>query len=111
MAGVLFIMGRFSIWDTDVDRIVNAIVEDLRKFTHIPAVVLIAAKTATLSPVEPRTREDGRCIDIDYIVEPLLMERVLIIKNGSCRLPFDCDILRQMFAEPGSKTPNFKPKR
>ena len=109
--GVLFVTGRFIIGDNDVERIVNELVRVMNEFAHIPAVVLIAAKTATVSPVESRIHEDDRYIDIDYRLAPFLRERVLIIKNSFCRFPFDYDILQQMFAEPNSKTPDFELKR
>ena len=111
MVGVLVITGRFIISDTDVKMVVDALVESLRNSVQITAVVLIAAKTATVSPVEPRIYEDDRYIDIDYRLALFLRERVLIIKNSFCRFPFDYDILQQMFAEPNSKTPDFELKR
>ena len=103
MAGVLFIIGRFSFWDRDVDKIVGTIAQDLRKFTHISAIVLIGAKTATESPVESRIHEDGRHIYIIYSLAPFLMEHVLIIKNNVCRFSFDCSVLKQMFVESNRK--------
>ena len=108
---MLFVTGRFIIGDNDVERMANELVRVMNEFAHIPAVVLIAAKTATVSPVEPRIHEDDRYIDIDYRLAPFLRERVLIIKNSFCRSPFDYDILQQMFAEPNSKTPDFELKR
>ena len=95
--GVLFVVGRFIIDDKDVDRIVNELVGVMHKFAHVSAVVLIAAKTATVLPVEPQIHEDNFHIDINYPLAPFLRERVLIIKNSSSQHSFNFSALQQVF--------------
>ena len=47
--GLLFITGGFIIGDQDVEVVVDGIIEKVHGFKNIPAVVLSAAKTITLS--------------------------------------------------------------
>ena len=91
--GILFMAGHFMIQDTDVTVMVNGILEHLNKLPHIPAVVLVAIRTFTLSPNQLRLDEKDDYIDIDYRPAPYIKERVLIIKNRSCRFSFDYDML------------------
>ena len=72
----------------------------MHELDNIPAVVLIGAKTTTLSQEAPKIIEKGDYIDIDYCLAPHLKEKVLIVKNRFCRFPFDYDMLTSMYAEP-----------
>ena len=55
--GVLFITGHFTIRDEDVDTMVNSLLEHVHDLPHVPAVVLTAIRTFTLSPNMPRIKE------------------------------------------------------
>ena len=98
--GILFILGSFIIRDTDVGGFVDEIIKEVHKLGNIPAVVLIGAKTTTLSQETSKIIEKGDYIDIDCCLAPHLKEKVLIVKNRFCRFPFDYDMLTSMYAEP-----------
>ena len=97
--GVLFITGHFMIQDADVKAVVADLLEHVNELPHVPAVVLIAIRTFTLSPNLPRIKEEDDYIDIDYRLAPYTKERVLIIKNRSCQFSFDYSILADMYAK------------
>ena len=99
MMGVLFILGRFILRDVDVKGVVDCIIAEMRRLHHIPAVVLGAAKTTMIEQEPGKVVEDKDHIDIIHCLAPCLKERILIIKNKSCRFDFDYSILRNMYSE------------
>ena len=96
---VLFITGYFTIQDGDVDATVDGLLEYVHDLPHVPAVVLTAIRTFTLSPNRLRIKESYDYIDIDYCLAPYVKERVLIIKNRSCRFPFDYSMLSDVYTK------------
>ena len=97
--GVLFITGHFMIRDGDVDTMMDGLREHVHDLPHVPAVVLTAIRTFTLSPNRLRIKEAYDYIDIDYHLAPYVKERVLIIKNRSCRFSFDYSMLADMYTK------------
>ena len=97
--GILFIFGSFIIRDTDVEEFVDGIIKEVHELGNIPAVVLVGAKTTTLSQEAPKIIKKGDYIDIDCCLAPHLKEKVLIVKNRFCRFPFDYDMLTNMYTE------------
>ena len=97
--GVLFITGHFMILNGDVDTIMNGLLEYVHDLPHVPAVVLTAIRTFTLSPNRLRIKEAYDYIDVDYRLAPYVKERVLIIKNRSCRFPFDYSMLADVYTK------------
>ena len=97
--GVLFITGHFMILDGDVDTIMDGLLEHVHGLPHVPAVVLTAIRTFTLSPNRLRIKEAYDYIDVDYHLAPCVKERVLIIKNRSCRFPFDYSMLADVYTK------------
>ena len=97
--GVLFITGHFTIQDGDVDTMMDGLLEYVHDLPHVPAVVLTAIRTFTLSPNRPRIKEAHDYTDVDYRLAPYVKERVLIIKNRSCRFPFDYSMLADVYTK------------
>ena len=97
--GVLFITGRFMIRNGDVDAMMCGLLEHVHGLPHVPAVVLTTIRTFTLSSNRPRIRETHNYIDVDYRLAPYVKERVLIIKNRSCKFSFDYSILADAYAK------------
>ncbi len=48
--GILFMTGCFTIMDGDVEAMVASLLPHVKKLPHVPAVVLVAIRTFTLSP-------------------------------------------------------------
>ena len=97
--GVLFITGHFTIQDGDVDTMVDGLLEYVHDLPHVPAVVLTAIRTFTLSSNRLRIKKTHDYIDVDYRLAPYVKERVLIIKNRSCRFPFDYSMLADVYTK------------
>ena len=97
--GVLFITGHFMIDDGNVETMVNGVLKHVNKLPNIPAVVLTSIRTFTLSPNRRRIKEREDYVDVDYRLAPYVVERVLVIKNRSCRFAFDHGIWVDMYAE------------
>ena len=77
----------------------TGLLRGVHELGNIPAVVLVGAKTTTLSQEAPKIIKKGDYIDIDCCLAPHLKEKVLIVKNRFCRFPFDYDMLTNMYTE------------